>query len=195
MWRGLTVALVAMLTSALALSACDALAEGGTRVLLADEHLVLEVPRNGSAPVWASYCVRVIEGPPVNVWVVDGEGLAGYLDDNASVFPHLSDLSSRETHLAEARFSVGWNGSAYIVVDNHRNAGHGQHVRFEYRVDHGEELPLVPTGSPHLLAVLGLVTVGYAALFAFLTVRSMRRLIERRESEDGWLSSPGGDDG
>jgi len=157
--------------------------ESGTVTLEDGEALFVAFDSEGGNDLWVEYQVRVLEGPPVNVWVLDEDGLTEFFDDNASVFSYHSDESVRETMSTDEAFYWYDTGTYYVVVDNDFNDAEGQSVTVEFTVSWEE----VDIDETLFIAIGIIVAVVVALIIVVMFVVMMRKVqgaIEAQKAEE-----------
>jgi hypothetical protein len=157
--------------------------ESGTTTLEGGESLAIAVNNSVGENLWVEYTVRVIEGPSVNVWVLDEAGHRAYFDDNLSRFSYYNDESVEESTYAEESFYWDDAGTFYVVIDNEFNVAVNQTARVEYTVT-WEVSEFDATLLYLLIGLIVVIIVVVTVLVAFMTVKRAQVMTEAKKAEE-----------
>jgi hypothetical protein len=175
----------------LLLAAAPALAgeESGTTTLEDGETLDIAIDNPDGDYLRIDYAVRVLEGPTINVWVLDEEGLKDFRDENASRFSYWNDGSHEEVSTVGNHFYFDDVGGLYLVIDNDFNDAEGQSVLVEYTVT-WEDAEYDTTMIVLLVALIVIIMVAIVIIVAVLAIKRAQLVQEAQKAEEGRESEP-----
>lgn len=134
MSRGPIVAFVALILILLAQGLSLAETEEDRVTLGPGDAWEITIDNDAGEDLWIEYEVRVVEGPPINVWFVPVGGLMEYHNASATSFTFYSLHSVEETTYANESWFWSEEGVYFVIIDNHFNMAEDQEVTVEFSV-------------------------------------------------------------
>ena len=170
--------------------------EGGTAYLEAGDTVVIEIDNTAGDNLWIEYEVRVVDGPPVNVWFTDQDGHDQFFALELGTFSYLPSHTQREVTFANDSFSWDEADVFYVIIDNWKNSASGQNATVDYSVtwevyDFNDILLMIALSIVIIIVIVVIVV--------FINVRKIqakadvRQAQAAREASDAW--DDGDDDG
>jgi hypothetical protein len=145
------------------------------------ESVEVRIDHNTSDLGVVVYLMTVLNGPPVNVWLVPEEGREQYHDPAVSEFQHYADRSRKDvSEVIDLNVELEEPGVYYVIIDNPTSTTDGEVAVVYYRVQYDLE----PTGLSSTQVNAIIITVVAALVFIVLFNIVARRTEARRELKD-----------
>ena len=182
--RGLSAVMAVLVFVLLSSSPVLAGEESGTTMLEDGDVWAVAIDNTAVEELWVEYEVRVLEGPPINVWFTNEDGRKAFFDEDASRFHYYIDGSVEETTYADESFYCDEEGVFYVVIDNDLNVAEGQAVWVEYAVT-WEVSEFDSFFLVSLIAIIVVIMVVIVVLVALVTVRRTQLMAEVQRTGEG----------
>ncbi len=166
--------------------------EGGTAYLEAGDTLVIEINNTAGDDLWIEYEVRVVAGPPVNVWFTDREGHDQFFANELGTFSYIPSHTQRGVTFANDSFSWDEADVFYVIIDNWKSAS-GQNATVDYGVT-WEVYDFDAIFLYIMIALIIVIIVVVTVLVVFLNVRKVQAEADVRQAEAAREASTAWDD-
>jgi uncharacterized protein YrzB (UPF0473 family) len=167
--------------------------EGGTAYLGTGDTVVIEIDNTQGDSLWIEYEVRVVEGPPVNVWFTDQEGRDQFFALELGTFNYYPSHSQREVTLAEDSFSWDEADVFYVIIDNWKNNATGQNATVDYSVT-WETYDFDAIFLYLMIGLIIVIVVVVTVMVVFINVRKAQAEADVRQAEAAREASTAWDD-